>query len=132
MSKCVESWPKDSSYTRFEKCKNEATHEQYCEEHAKLHLITDVHTYTATGTAKPTKSPERTAKDRARTFAGMEKKIADLESTQRELVEALNQCEKWFGEYADIHEKKRNTEKCMVNAARCNYCREALAKIKGE
>jgi hypothetical protein len=42
------------------------------------------------------------------------------------LVQALQQCAKWFGEYIDIHSVKANEEKVLVNAARQTYCLNAI------
>jgi len=42
------------------------------------------------------------------------------------LVQALQQCAKWFGEYADIHAGKANVEKAMVNASKQTYCLNAI------
>jgi hypothetical protein len=54
-----------------------------------------------------------------------------IKDQRDKLLETLKQAAQWFGEYADHHQKKGDTEKCMRNAARQTICLDAIKKVEG-
>lgn len=60
----------------------------------------------------------------------VDKRLDTQDALVRQLVEAIEQVGKWFGEYADSHEKKGDSEKCIRNVARKAYCLAALTVAK--
>jgi hypothetical protein len=54
------------------------------------------------------------------------KELAELRADNKRLREALEQAEKWFSEYAEMHNEKGKYEKAVNNKAKSFYCRAAL------
>lgn len=61
----------------------------------------------------------------------IDKQLDTLESQRDRLLDAMHQCAKWFGEYADAHQAKGNTKKCMINISKQTYCLDVVREIEG-
>jgi hypothetical protein len=46
------------------------------------------------------------------------------------MIEALEQCEKWFLEYAEMHQAKGKMDKYGSNLKKAHYCREQISKLE--